>query len=187
LSESKKQNGKLLFSDNSDRKGEKDMKRILILNTGGTFSSQASENGLAPSITGDEILKKLGIVKQSTINTTLIGTFDMYELKVTGLQGWLIAKVSQALGILNLSHTNSSTTNLGQLIGAHVGQHASHIMKLALIFLSIPLKCAFRHELIIVLTLIVSGIKKILKIIKTYAIYLLLLFILGLASHQNKE
>ena len=38
------------------------MKRILILNTGGTFSSEASEHGLAPSISGDEILRKLGIV-----------------------------------------------------------------------------------------------------------------------------
>ncbi|MBQ3370988.1 MAG: asparaginase [Mogibacterium sp.] len=46
------------------------MKNILILNTGGTFSSQASENGLAPSITGDEILKKLGIV-QEDINLTV--------------------------------------------------------------------------------------------------------------------
>ena len=37
------------------------MKRILILNTGGTFSSQASGHGLAPSISGDEIINKLGI------------------------------------------------------------------------------------------------------------------------------
>ena len=36
-------------------------------------------------------LKKLGIVKQSTINTTLIGTFDMHELKVASLQSRLIA------------------------------------------------------------------------------------------------
>jgi L-asparaginase len=38
------------------------MKNILILNTGGTFSSQASGHGLAPSITGEEIKAKLGIV-----------------------------------------------------------------------------------------------------------------------------
>lgn len=38
------------------------MKNILILNTGGTFSSEASGHGLAPSITGDEIIKKLGIL-----------------------------------------------------------------------------------------------------------------------------
>ena len=38
------------------------MKRILILNTGGTFSSQASGHGLAPSISGDEIINKLGII-----------------------------------------------------------------------------------------------------------------------------
>ena len=40
------------------------MKNILILNTGGTFSSEASGHGLAPSITGDEIVKKLGIVDE---------------------------------------------------------------------------------------------------------------------------
>ena len=39
-----------------------DMKNILILNTGGTFSSEASGHGLAPSITGEEIKGKLGIV-----------------------------------------------------------------------------------------------------------------------------
>ena len=38
------------------------MKNILILNTGGTFSSQASGHGLAPSISGDTILEKLGII-----------------------------------------------------------------------------------------------------------------------------
>lgn len=38
------------------------MKKILILNTGGTFSSEATGHGLMPSITGDEIIKKLGIV-----------------------------------------------------------------------------------------------------------------------------
>ena len=38
------------------------MKRILILNTGGTFSSQAFGHGLAPSISGDEIINKLGII-----------------------------------------------------------------------------------------------------------------------------
>ena len=38
------------------------MKKILILNTGGTFSSQASGHGLAPSMKGDEILSRLGIV-----------------------------------------------------------------------------------------------------------------------------
>ena len=40
------------------------MNNILILNTGGTFSSEASGHGLAPSITGDEIVKKLGIVDE---------------------------------------------------------------------------------------------------------------------------
>ena len=38
------------------------MKNILILNTGGTFSSEASGHGLAPSITGVEIVQKLGIL-----------------------------------------------------------------------------------------------------------------------------
>ncbi len=38
------------------------MKNILVINTGGTFSSHESGHGLAPSITGDEILAALGIV-----------------------------------------------------------------------------------------------------------------------------
>ena len=45
------------------------MKNILILNTGGTFSSEASGHGLAPSITGDEIVKRLGIIDDD-INIT---------------------------------------------------------------------------------------------------------------------
>ena len=40
------------------------MKNILIINTGGTFSSQASGHGLAPSITGEEIMSRLGIVSE---------------------------------------------------------------------------------------------------------------------------
>ena len=47
---------------NRDKRGDEYMKNILILNTGGTFSSEASGHGLAPSITGDEIVKKLGIL-----------------------------------------------------------------------------------------------------------------------------
>ena len=38
------------------------MKKILILNTGGTFSSPASGHGLAPSISGDEIISRLGVI-----------------------------------------------------------------------------------------------------------------------------
>ena len=36
------------------------MKRILILNTGGTFSSRPSDAGLAPSISGPEIVDIAG-------------------------------------------------------------------------------------------------------------------------------
>lgn len=35
------------------------MKRILIINTGGTFSSVDTENGLAPGICGEQILKEI--------------------------------------------------------------------------------------------------------------------------------
>lgn len=38
------------------------MKKILIINTGGTFSSEASGHGLAPAITGEEIRARLGMV-----------------------------------------------------------------------------------------------------------------------------
>ena len=38
------------------------MTNILILNTGGTFSSHISEHGLAPSMSGNEILDRLGTV-----------------------------------------------------------------------------------------------------------------------------
>ena len=47
---------------NRDKRGDEYMKNILILNTGGTFSSEASGHGLAPSITGVEIVQKLGIL-----------------------------------------------------------------------------------------------------------------------------
>ena len=39
-------------------------KRILIINTGGTFSSQMSDQGLAPSITGEQILERLGMIDE---------------------------------------------------------------------------------------------------------------------------
>lgn len=39
-------------------------KRILILNTGGTFSSKMGEHGLAPSISGEEILNVLGDISK---------------------------------------------------------------------------------------------------------------------------
>ncbi len=38
------------------------MKKILILNTGGTFSSQASEMGLAPAISGSGVLDRVGVI-----------------------------------------------------------------------------------------------------------------------------
>lgn len=38
------------------------MKKILILNTGGTFSSEASEFGLAPAISGSGILDRVGVI-----------------------------------------------------------------------------------------------------------------------------
>ena len=38
------------------------MKKILIINTGGTFSSQATDDGLAPAIKGSGVLERLGSV-----------------------------------------------------------------------------------------------------------------------------
>ena len=40
------------------------MKKILILNTGGTFSSQLSDLGLAPSISGSGILERVGAISE---------------------------------------------------------------------------------------------------------------------------
>ena len=36
------------------------MKRIVMINTGGTFSSQRGENGLSPKLTGTQIRNFLG-------------------------------------------------------------------------------------------------------------------------------
>ena len=49
--------------------GENYMKKIMILNTGGTFSSQTSEHGLAPAIPGTEILDKLGVINKDILLT----------------------------------------------------------------------------------------------------------------------
>lgn len=43
------------------------MKRILLLNTGGTFSSVKGKDGLAPGISADEILAFLGLMPQCDI------------------------------------------------------------------------------------------------------------------------
>ena len=40
------------------------MKKILILNTGGTFSSEASGHGLAPSLKGDDIIRAAGLISE---------------------------------------------------------------------------------------------------------------------------
>ena len=43
------------------------MKKILLLNTGGTFSSVKGKDGLAPGIRAEEILMLLGPIAQCDI------------------------------------------------------------------------------------------------------------------------
>ena len=39
------------------------MKRILLINTGGTFSSRPGPSGLAPELTGEEITAQIGGIR----------------------------------------------------------------------------------------------------------------------------
>ena len=56
----------------------------------------------------------------STRPATLIRALDMHELEVPGLQGFLVAKVFQTLGILYFCHANGGTSNLRQFVGPHL-------------------------------------------------------------------
>ncbi len=56
------------------------MKKILIINTRGTFSFPASEKALTPSITGEEVLTRPGETKDQSRIRELFGTNLVYEV-----------------------------------------------------------------------------------------------------------
>ena len=98
------------------------------------------------------------VVDQRTVYASLVGTLDMTELVVAGLQGLLVTQVLHAAGILHLGHSDGRTT-VRQLVGAHLGQHARHVAQLVLILHLRPLVTAVRQVFIVVLTLVVLGVK----------------------------
>ena len=114
--------------------------------------------------------KKSRIIKQCTVDASLIRTFDMTELHIASLQRRLGSKVFQYIGILNLGKTDEGTTCIRQHIRTHISQGTRHILQLTRIFLAIP--SLSRQILIIILAGIMTGIKEILLIIESNGINL---------------
>ena len=120
--------------------------------------------------TGITQRKQGGIIKQGTIDASLIGTLDMDKLDVAGLERGLIDEIREATGVLDLGHTDGSTAYIGQEIGAQLGKHTRHVSQLVDILIARPVIRALGQELIVVLTLIMAGIEQILKIVEAYGI-----------------
>ena len=84
-----------------------------------------------------------GVVDQAAVDTTLIGTFDVAELEVAGLQGFLIAEVGETLGIFDLRDSNGGTSNHRQLVGTHISEYAGHIAQFVRVLHACPLVTTF--------------------------------------------
>ena len=108
-----------------------------------------------------------GVVDQAAVDTTLIGTFDVAELEVAGLQGFLIAEVGETLGILDLGDTNGSTTNCRQLVGTHISQYTGHVAQFMRVLHACPFVTTFGQILVVVVAFIVACVKEVLEVIKT--------------------
>ena len=74
--------------------------------------------------------KQRRIVQQATVHTTMVGTLDVTELHVAGLQDRLITQVCQTMAIFNFADTNGSAPYLRQLVGTHLRKYTSHVVQL---------------------------------------------------------
>ena len=72
--------------------------------------------------------------------------------------------------VLHLADADDGTANLFQLVGTHLRQHAGQVLQLVRILQTAPLVAAVRQELIVVLTLVVTGVEEILQIVESHAI-----------------
>ena len=135
--------------------------------------------------------KKSRIVKQSTVDASLIRTFNMAELNIARLQRRLGSQVSQYIGILNLGKTDEGTTYIRQYIRTHISQCTRHILQFTRIFLAIP--ALGRQILIIILAGIMTGIKEVLLVVEANGIDLelfrveILLRLLRPSTQANHE
>ena len=135
--------------------------------------------------------KKSRIVKQSTVDASLIRTFNMAELNIASLQRRLGSQVSQYIGILNLGKTDEGATCIRQHIRTHISQGTRHILQFTRIFLAIP--SLGRQILIIILAGIMTGIKEVLLVVEANGIDLelfrveILLRLLRPSTQANQE
>ena len=135
--------------------------------------------------------KKSRIIKQRTVDASLIRTFDMAELHIASLQRRLGSKVSQHIDILHLGKTDEGTTCIRQHIRTHISQGTRHILQLTRIFLAIP--SLSRQILIIILAGIMTGIKEVLLVVEANGIDLelfrveILLRLLRPSTQANHE
>ena len=84
------------------------MKRILMINTGGTFSSRPGPSGLAPELTGGEIAAQLG------------GGISSVKLEVEGI--YYIERLGRQLMFHTRSGIHASTATLQQVEEALEGK-----------------------------------------------------------------
>ena len=124
-------------------------------------------------------LEELRVIQQSAVNTTLVGTFNVYKLEVLGFQWFLITEVCQAFGIFHLTDADGGTAHARQFVSTHLRKHTSHVLQFVSVLQPRPLVGAVGQVLIIVLTGIMTGVKQIFQIVESYAIHRKLLLCLG--------
>ena len=110
-------------------------------------------------------------------------------LEVALLQGLLLAEVSQTAVVLYLRDTNSGSTYGRQHVGTHLGKYTSHVLQFVTILHSRPLVSAIRQILVVIVTFIVKGIKKVFKVVETDGINRVFLLLCQCVhcSHQEQN
>ena len=69
------------------------MKKILMITTGGTIASQATENGLAPTFNADDLMMFMPEIREKTT----IQTLTLFSIDSTNMTLELIGKIAEAV------------------------------------------------------------------------------------------
>ena len=133
-----------------------------------------------------------GVVKQGTVDTTLVGTFNVHIFISTLGQRLLGNQRVEHLVVFNLAQTNEGAAHARQYVGAKFGQCARHVAQLVGIFHSVPTIRACRQKLNVVLTFVMASVEKVFLVVEGNAINRKLFLRLATCKHkaqkgQNRE